>query len=408
MNNYEQCLTDENELGFFSNFITFIFFFGVSSVIAASFIANYVWNPMIMSEEKVRELELELSEEKKEVPYEERYPLSYDSDFADYENLSSDSESSSSEDSESSSLNEDSESSSSEDNEDNKEDYEKEPGEVKTSDEEMIFQLDKSEDSDEMSSGELVEKPDEETEQDYQTEKDVTTESVNKLTEKLIKDVIETSTINAEKQKRKKLKKLKRELEERIERIHLMKIIENTPLGNVLMYYDKNNKTFCYQGPKNIPFKYLETVARKYVQIFNCHPLYIDTSRELEKAEELLKKQREQEKMKQEDVNQKDNNDDVFANLKNYKKQNLNISEDINHKSEIQNIKRLVDDKKNIPLVESLNDKQNQNKNKNKNLLAPARSNRFTYKGKLDSSLFFKIKKSNIKIDFSTFKKMSM
>ena len=78
------------------------------------------------------------------------------------------------------------------------------------------------------------------------------------------------------------LKKKKEQYEERLERVHLMKIIEHTPLGNVLMYYDNNQKTFCYQGPKNIPFKYLETVARKYVKIFNCKPLYVNLNKELE------------------------------------------------------------------------------------------------------------------------------
>ena len=43
------------------------------------------------------------------------------------------------------------------------------------------------------------------------------------------------------------------------------------------MRYDKNNEGFDYWCDDNqIEYKYLETVARKYIKIFNCKHLYFD------------------------------------------------------------------------------------------------------------------------------------
>ena len=50
-------------------------------------------------------------------------------------------------------------------------------------------------------------------------------------------------------------------------------IIEMTPLGNVIMHYDFLKETFVYYSDNNIPFRYLETVARKYVCTFFCKEL---------------------------------------------------------------------------------------------------------------------------------------
>lgn len=56
----------------------------------------------------------------------------------------------------------------------------------------------------------------------------------------------------------------------------LLSIIEYTPNGNVFMKYDLDNESFDYWSDyKEIPFNYLETVARKYVNMFNCSDLYL-------------------------------------------------------------------------------------------------------------------------------------
>ena len=49
-----------------------------------------------------------------------------------------------------------------------------------------------------------------------------------------------------------------------------------TPNGEVYMKYNKENEGFDYWSTnKNIKYKYLETVARKFVTVFKCSELYI-------------------------------------------------------------------------------------------------------------------------------------
>ena len=114
-----------------------------------------------MSEEEIKETELELEEENKDVPYEERYPLSDSSEYADYEDISGSSGASSEE--------EDEENEEEEEEEENKE-PESDKG-TTTSDEELIFELEKDEDSDGISSGELIEKPSDEEGEDKKEDK---------------------------------------------------------------------------------------------------------------------------------------------------------------------------------------------------------------------------------------------
>jgi hypothetical protein len=58
-------------------------------------------------------------------------------------------------------------------------------------------------------------------------------------------------------------------------------IIEKTPIGNVLMFYDNKKKAFQYYTDNTIPYKYLEVVARKYVKTFKCRCLYINMEDEM-------------------------------------------------------------------------------------------------------------------------------
>jgi len=70
---------------------------------------------------------------------------------------------------------------------------------------------------------------------------------------------------------------------------HFMKgcfIIEMTPIGNVIMQYDVDKEAFVYYSDNMIPFRYLETVARKYVCTYNCKELYIERHEIVNKDEE--------------------------------------------------------------------------------------------------------------------------
>lgn len=62
-------------------------------------------------------------------------------------------------------------------------------------------------------------------------------------------------------------------------------IREETPKGEVLMYYSDVMESFVYYSKtKEIPYKYLETLARKYVIIYDCKRIYIDIRKEYEKG----------------------------------------------------------------------------------------------------------------------------
>jgi hypothetical protein len=53
-------------------------------------------------------------------------------------------------------------------------------------------------------------------------------------------------------------------------------LIEETPIGNVIMFYNPENFRFEFYADKSIPFRYLETVARRYVIMFNCKSVFIE------------------------------------------------------------------------------------------------------------------------------------
>ena len=60
---------------------------------------------------------------------------------------------------------------------------------------------------------------------------------------------------------------------------------ETTPQGDVIMAYDAAQQVFCYYcDTRSVQFKYLESVARKYVIEHGCKRLYIDFREDLTRA----------------------------------------------------------------------------------------------------------------------------
>ena len=53
-------------------------------------------------------------------------------------------------------------------------------------------------------------------------------------------------------------------------------VMENTSHGNIVMKYDYDNEGFIYWGNKAVAYPELNTVARKYVNMFLCKHLYHD------------------------------------------------------------------------------------------------------------------------------------
>jgi len=80
---------------------------------------------------------------------------------------------------------------------------------------------------------------------------------------------------------------------------------ETTPEGTVRMKYDDG--IFLYWSNRPIQYKYLETLARKYVMVYKCKENYIQYD---EKVIVLPKKEKEKEKEKS----------SVFASFKTYNK----------------------------------------------------------------------------------------
>jgi hypothetical protein len=158
-------------------------------------------------------------------------------------------------------------------------------------------------------------------------------------------------------------------------------VMETTPNGNVLMFWDNNRYSFTYYSDTSIPYRYLEVVARKYVIMNNCREIYYIMEEQLKplKKEEIIK---EEEKT-------------VFAKLKSY------------NQSSIMNTKNIPSKKQNLsthlPRIQ-INQKE-ENKNE---ILLKENANRYSYEGKLINFSFLKKpkKKINENISFSEFKKI--
>jgi hypothetical protein len=55
-------------------------------------------------------------------------------------------------------------------------------------------------------------------------------------------------------------------------------LFENTPRGNVIMYYDAYKSGFAYYSDASgLPYSLLNAVAMKYVRIYKCRDFFIDT-----------------------------------------------------------------------------------------------------------------------------------
>lgn len=70
-------------------------------------------------------------------------------------------------------------------------------------------------------------------------------------------------------------------------------LMETTPNGNVIMKYNNERQSFEYYSDKDIPYKYLETVARKFVKTFFCYEYYIISKIKFEKVKGNMVRQNE-------------------------------------------------------------------------------------------------------------------
>ena len=57
-------------------------------------------------------------------------------------------------------------------------------------------------------------------------------------------------------------------------------LIEQTPFGNVIMYYDHSKTSFIYYCDKTLSYPIVNSVGRKYSLTFGCESLYLDETSE--------------------------------------------------------------------------------------------------------------------------------
>jgi hypothetical protein len=178
-------------------------------------------------------------------------------------------------------------------------------------------------------------------------------------------------------------------------------IIENTPLGNVLMHWDNKRGAFVYYSDHSIPYKFLETVARKYVVKNNCKKIYVDMEEEIKKAEKKLEENRkEEEKKLAENNNTVVDKKNVFAKLKSYNRDTVKSN-------------AVVLDSKNAGKKVNSNSNTNNITNSDKKYILKDNANRYSYEGKISNFQFLKkVDKSlvdkNYSMTFAEFKKIQL
>jgi hypothetical protein len=193
-------------------------------------------------------------------------------------------------------------------------------------------------------------------------------------------------------------------VQEHLKRLNNCYIMENTPQGNVLLIYDLDRGSFKYYSDNTIPYRYLETVGRKYVKQFNCRPIFVDMEEELRLSEdkwdkERLEKEEKEKRIKEAALNPTSNikvaeKKNVFAKFKSYNKE-----------AGTGKVSSAAPPKNSIP-NQKIAEKQ-----ENEKILLKEKANRYTYEGKMANFSF--IKKVDRKIvdkkyamSFAEFKKM--
>ena len=155
-------------------------------------------------------------------------------------------------------------------------------------------------------------------------------------------------------------------------------LYETTPKGKVIMYYDFEKESFVYYcDTKDIPYLYLETVARKYALTYDCKKIVVDIKKEMENA-----KQSNTNKSKLSTIYENTSSSstkkttDMFASFKSYNRKGTGGS-----------------------------------KATNKKFVLRQNANRYSYSGKVSQYPIlktddYKIEKPMEKMDYETFKKL--
>jgi len=221
-----------------------------------------------------------------------------------------------------------------------------------------------------------------------------------------IYNVVETSEGLNELNKLAEEKAIQFVIDVRLDKLKNNFVIEKTPLGNVLMLYNNKRGSFEYYSDNTIPYRYLESVGRKYVKTFNCRPIYFDMEEELKNYEKKLEEKENEEKEKEakrkQDEEENKNNfitavepkKNVFAKFKSYNKE-----------AGTGHVNTAAPPKNSIP-----NNKVTET-NSNEKVLLKENANRYSYEGKFSNFNFLKkidrkVVDKKYAMSFADFKRM--
>jgi hypothetical protein len=191
-------------------------------------------------------------------------------------------------------------------------------------------------------------------------------------------------------------------IEKRLEKLTNCFVIEKTPLGNVLMTYNVARSSFQFYSDNTIPYRYLETVSRKFVKFFDCRPIYYDMEEELKICEMKLDEKERVEKERAEEL--KNRTDDKQLFIAQAKKTVFAKFKSYNKESGTGHVNTAAPPKNSIPGNSII-------KTSNTKILLKENANRYTYEGKFSNfNMLKKVDKKlvdkKLALSFSDFKKM--
>jgi len=181
-------------------------------------------------------------------------------------------------------------------------------------------------------------------------------------------------------------------------------IMENTPLGNVIMYYNYEKNGFVYYSDNTIPYRFLETVGRKYIVTFRCRDATIfeddsDINEDIPDNTDIAENTDNVDKLYNKDVVQvndvcKSNSKmpkNVFAKFKNY-----------NHPNSIPSASMAIKNNQ-IPNKNTTQKLKEVKENKNK-YMSEGKIANFSFLKKIDKKQIVK----RLNMTFAEFKKMQI
>lgn len=111
-------------------------------------------------------------------------------------------------------------------------------------------------------------------------------------------------------------------------------LIENTPRGNIIMYYDAYKLGFVYYCDNaSLPYSIINAVVMKYVTTFRCRDFFIDIHVKPESQESPLMALYKDETPKKQEQKSSKPISTAFAKLKNYREDTTKPTQQLEQKT---------------------------------------------------------------------------